>query len=188
MKIKITYSIILIIISIIFTIISFLYPEIYIFSINDVFLNKWLYHIYFIQFFTWTFLHIWIFHLLINCIFLYIFWDIIEKIIWKKKFIVFFLFATIFNWIIISYISIWNTVWISWFCMALISYYTLELKSKNNPEYKWWVTAIIINIIIWFIPWISLIWHLFWAIAWILYFYYNKNYFKEKFVWNYKKT
>jgi len=175
---------ILILLSAIATITAYFIPAVYIFGINNIFLNEWLYHIYIIQFFTWTFLHWWIFHLLFNSIFIYFFWNIIEWIIWKKKYITFFIFTVFFNWILISLLSAWNTVWISWFCMALISYYTLELKSRNDPEYKWWITAIIINIWIWLSPWISLIWHLFWAIAWVLYYLFNKRFFREKWVWN----
>jgi hypothetical protein len=58
----------------------------------------------------------------------------------------------------------------SGFAMAIIAYYTLQLKSINHPDYKWGITALTINVFIWFVPGISLIWHLFWAIAWWIYF------------------
>lgn len=184
MNIQKTISNALILISILCTILVNLDIRLYIFWMNNLFLEDWLYHIFFLQFFTGSFIHWSIMHLLFNSIFIYFFWNIVEWIIWKKKFFLFFVFVTIFNWILLSLINIWeNTIWISWFCMALISYYTLELKSRNDSDYKWWITAIIINIWIWFIPWISLFWHLFWAIAGVLFYLMNKNFFKEKWVW-----
>ena len=184
---RFTISNILIWISAIATIIATLVPNVYIFGMNNSFLNEWLYHIYFIQFFTWSFLHGSFIHFAANSIFLYFFWNIVEWIIWRNKYIIFFLFVTVFNWVWLSLFADWNTVWISWFCMALISYYTLELKSKNNPEYKWWITALILNIWIWFIPWISLLWHLFWAVAWILYYLITKDFFRRKWVWEFSE-
>ena len=183
MNYRFTTSNVLILISAIVTLIASFMPSIYIFGINDVFLNQWLYHIYIIQFFTGTFLHWGVLHLIANSLFLYFFWNIVEWIIWKNKYIIFFIFVSIFNWVLLSVFIWWNTVWISWFCMALISYYTLELKSRNDSEYKWWITALILNIWIWFIPWISLFWHMFWAIWWVIFFIINKDFFKKKWVW-----
>ena len=180
---KITISNFLILISAIATFIAIINPSIYIFWLNTHFLDQWIYHIYFIQYFIWTFLHWDALHLFMNWVFLYFFWNIVEWIIWRNKFILFFLFTVIFNWALLTYFGSGNVIWISWFCMALISYYTLELKSRNDMEYKWWITAIIVNIWIWFIPWISLLGHLFWAIAWVLYYLYNKDFFRRKWVW-----
>lgn len=180
---KISFSNILIVISIIATLFASMNTALYIFGMNNSFLNQWIYHIYVIQFFTWSFLHWWMFHLFANSMFIYFFWNIVEMIIWRQKFIIFFVFVTIFNWVLLSIYTVWNTVWISWFCMALIAYYTLELKSKNNPEYRWWITAIVLNIWIWFIPGISLLWHLFWAIAWVIFYLLNKQYLKRKMAW-----
>ena len=183
MNYNLNISKILIAISFLLTFIAQLYPSLYSLWVNNFYLNDWIYHIFLIQFFIWTFLHWGIFHLLFNSIFIYYFWNIIEIILWTKKYIIFFVFVVTFNGILLSIFSNWNTIWISWFCMALISYYTLELKSKNNPDYKWWITAIVINVLLWFMPWISLLWHLFWAIAWVLYYYLNKNIFRLKLIW-----
>jgi hypothetical protein len=183
MELKFTFSNMLVLVSLIVTVIAFFVPGIYAFGINNYFLDLWLYHIYVIQFFTWTFLHWSVMHLLANSIFIFFFWNIVELIIWRKKYMIFFLFIVLFNGILLSLLSSWNTIWISWFAMALIAYYTLELKSKNDPEYKWWITAIIINIWIWFVPWISLLGHLFWAIWWIIYYLINKEFFRKKLVW-----
>jgi len=180
---KSSISNILIVISVIATFLVSINPALYIFWMNNSFLNQWIYYIYIIQFFTGSFIHAWFVHLFFNSIFIYFFWNIVELIIWRNKFIVFFVFVTIFNWVLLSIFTVWNTIWISWFCMALITYYTLELKSKNNPEYKWWITAILLNIWIWFIPSISLLWHLFWTIAWVIFYLLNKQYLKRKMVW-----
>jgi len=183
MNIKLTTSNILILISALATILVTVMPNLYIFWINNNFLNQWLYHIYVIQFFTWTFLHGWLLHLFANSLFLFIFWNAVEWLVWKNKFILFFVFVVVFNWVLLSLFTNWTTVWISGFCMALIAYYTLELRSRNNPEYKWWITALILNVGIWFVPWISLFWHLFWAVAGVIYYLINKEFFRKKFVW-----
>jgi len=188
MQDKLTISNTLIIISIIFTIIWYFLPEfIYEWSINNDYLNSKKYFHFIVQFFTGTFLHSWILHLLMNSVFIYYFWNILEIIMWKKNFIVFFILSVIFNWILLSYLE-WNsyTIWISWFVMAIITYYTLELKSLNNPEYKWWITAIIINIWVWFYPWVSLYWHLSWVIFWIIFYYLTNDFFKRQLIWLFK--
>jgi len=182
---KFTFSIsnILIIISAIFTGLAIFFDNLFILWMNNIFLNSWDYHIFFLQFFTWVFLHWWIFHLFANSIFLYLFWNILEIIMWKNKYIIFFIFIAIFNGILLSVFTTWNTIWISGFCMALLAYYTLELKSKNNQEYKWWITALVLNIGIWLIPWISLLWHLFWAIWWVVFYFITKEYLRRKMIW-----
>jgi membrane associated rhomboid family serine protease len=185
---KLTTSNILIIISIIFTIIWYFLPAfLFEWSINNIYLNSWNYFHFILQFFTGTFLHSWIPHLLINSIFIYYFWNILEIIMWKNKFIIFFITSVLFSWILLSYLN-WNsyTIWISWFVLAIIAYYTLELKKQNNIDYKWWVTAIIINIWIGFYPWVSLYWHLFWVIFWIIFFYLNNDFFKKQLIWLFK--
>ena len=186
-KKKISFSNILILISILCTLLTITYPDLIIFWMNKYFLNNGVYHIYMAQFFTYSFIHGWLFHLLSNSIFIYFFWNIVELILWKKKYIIFFLFSTVFIWIMLTFLSKWNTVWISGFAMALLTYFTLELKEKNNPEYKWWLTAIFINIIIWLDPSISLIWHFFWVIAWIIFYFLNKDLFRKAMIMVWKK-
>jgi membrane associated rhomboid family serine protease len=150
---------------------------------NIWFLNIWDYYHYFLQYFTYSFIHWDLFHLLSNSFFIFIFWNMLENIILRKRFIIFFIFITIFNWILLSIFSEYNVIWISWFALAILTYYTLELKSLKNPDYKWWITAIILSILIWLTPWISLLWHLFWAIWWAIFYYINKDFFFRKKVW-----
>lgn len=175
----------LILLSFIFTVLLYINPSVWLFWINHYFIDNWNYINYIIQLFVSNFIHWDFLHFLFNAVFLYLFWSQIELIIGQKKYIYFFIFVVVFNWILITNLSWYytNTIGISWFCMAVLSYFVLELKSLNNPEYKWWITAIVINIMIWFIPWISLLWHLFWAIAWVIFYYINKQFFRPKFVW-----
>lgn len=170
-----TVSNIFIIISAIVTALAAFVTWINDFWINNNFLWESMYHLFIMQFFLYQFIHAWILHFIFNAIFIYIFWNWLEDIIGKTKYIIFFVFNTFFVWIALLFLTKENTVWISWFCMAILTYFTLELYTKKNPEYKWWVTAIIVNIIIWFYPWISLIWHLFWAVSWVIFFLFNKN-------------
>jgi hypothetical protein len=172
-----TISTILIIISSIVTALSYIVWWLRDFWINGVFLSESSYHLFILQFFLYQFLHWSIIHLFFNSVFIYIFWNWLEDLIWRRKFITFFIFNTFFVWISLFLLNSWNTntIWISGFCMAILTYFTLELYSKDNPEYKWWVTAIVINLLIWFVPWISLVWHLFWSIGWLLFFLYNRN-------------
>jgi membrane associated rhomboid family serine protease len=186
MKNKITFSNILILVSIIFTIIWYLFPSfISEWSVNNFYLKENFFH-YIVQFFSWSFIHSWFLHLLMNSFFIYYFWNILEIIMWRKKYILFFIFSILFIWILLTNLTNNITIWISWFAMSLISYYTLELKSKKNPEYKSWITAILLNIAIWFYPWISLYWHLFWVIAWIIFYYISNDFFKRQIVWLFK--
>lgn len=157
--------------------------ELYIFGMNTIFLDRWIYHLYAMQFITSQFIHGWIMHLAFNGLFIYHFWNILEWLIWKNKFLIFFILTSFINWLSITYFSNWNTVWISWFALALLTYYALEMRSRAEfQESKWALTAIVINIMIWFAPWISLIWHASWAIAWLLYYYINKNFFRPRFI------
>ena len=180
---KISITKILIAISFITTVLSYFMDSIMLFWMNNSFLLAWNYLAYFVQMILYSFIHWWIMHLLMNMLFLYYFWWILELLIWRKKYLIFFIFITVFNWILLTFFQ-WNynTIWISGFCMAILSYYILELKSRNNPEYKWWITAIVLNIVVWFLPWISLFWHLFWAIWGFIFYFLNKDFLKPKLV------
>ncbi len=163
---------ILIFLSFIFTILWIYSPLIFKYWMSWMFINSHQYYSVFIQILVFQFLHWGLLHFFSNAIFIYIFWNWLEQLIWRKKFFLFFLFSSIFLAIsILIFAPASVTIWISWFCMALLTYYILYLKSKDNMEYKWWITALVLNIWLWFLPWISLVWHLFWAIYWVLFFY-----------------
>jgi len=168
----ISISNILIFISFIFTIlVHFFYPEIWLLGMNTKFLNEWVYHVYFIQFFTSNFIHGWFFHFIFNSVFIYYFWNQVEFIIWRNKYLLFFILNAIFIGLWLTFFSSWNTVGISWFALAILTFFTLYLRDKRDPEYKWWITAIVINILMWFSPQVSLMGHLFWVIFWVVFYY-----------------
>ena len=180
-----TYSVsnILIFISFIVTSIVISSPEYYVYWINSYFLSQWQMNIFIFQMIIWIFIHWWILHLLSNSIFVYLFWNVVENILWFKKYLFFIITSVIFTAISLIVFSKWNTVWISWVAMSLLWFYTIVLYLKSNQDYKWWITAIIINIAVWFTPWISLIWHTSWVIIWVLFWliYMNKKLLKNIF-------
>ena len=174
-----TVSNVLIWLSLIFTASAYVHNGLYNFWMNDFFLKQWMYHIYFMQFFTSVFLHWGFFHLFFNSVFVYYFWNQVEMMLGKKKYIIFFLFSIFLIWGWLTMFSEGNTVWISGFCLALLAYFTLELKARRIDEYKWWMTAIVVNLAVWLHPQISLLGHLFGVIAWVIFYYINKNFLKR---------
>ncbi|MDD3793564.1 MAG: rhomboid family intramembrane serine protease [Candidatus Gracilibacteria bacterium] len=187
---NIPFSFKLILTSLVFTIGAYIKPDLYMFGLNHSFIDNGNYLVYSIQLFTSVFLHGDLIHFLFNSIFIYIFGTSLELLIGRKKFIIFFIFIVLFNGVLLTYFSgsSTNTIGMSGFCMAILSYYVLELRSKNNNEYKGGITAIIINLFIGFLPGISLLGHLFGVIGGVLYYYYNKEFFKPKFVGKIKNS
>lgn len=179
MKISFTNS--LIFMSLVFTILAIINPETQKLWINWYFLYQKDYVNFFFQIIISSFIHNWFMHFFWNSLFLFLFWNSLEIKLWLKKYVWFFimsLFITIcalvwFN----PYIT---TVWISYFCMAILAYmvwiYKFELKTD---DYKWWLVWIIILIIIWYWTNISLVWHLFGALSWFLFYFLNR-FFDEK--------
>ena len=130
---KVNTTLYLIIVSFIFTIIWYINPLIFQYWMNNYFLNNWNYIWFIFQIVIYSFIHGWFLHFISNTIFLYLFWNSLEDLIWSKKYIVFFILTTIFNAVFLIIFSGNNTtVWISGFCMALLSYYTLELKKRKK--------------------------------------------------------
>jgi membrane associated rhomboid family serine protease len=157
-----TYSIsnLLIAISFIATSAAISMPELYNYWINSFFLNQGFYNIFIIQLFTGVFIHWWISHLLSNSLFIYFFWNIVENTLWIKKYLILLFSSIIITGISLILFTQWNTIWISWFAMTLLWFYTTIMFMNWNNDYKWWITAILIYVWIWFMPWISLVGHL----------------------------
>lgn len=168
-----TISNALIIISAIFTLVWVQQMELSsIFGMSHLFLLQGDYLRLAIQFCMYSFLHWGILHLLFNSIFLYFFWNQLESKIWKKWFLFFFLWTTLFNGIALLIFTQVGTVtiWISGFALAILSFYTLLLYERKDAEYKWWITALIINILIGLSAQVSFIGHLFGAIFWGIFY------------------
>ncbi|MCH2188231.1 rhomboid family intramembrane serine protease [Candidatus Gracilibacteria bacterium] len=173
---------ILIGISALATLAGTLFPGIYLFGMNDIFLDQGYYHIYIIQFFSSVFLHGGIFHLFANSVFVYIFGNQVEDILGAKKYLLFFVISCVFVGIGVTFLSDGNTVGISGFGLAILSYYTLLLRSKKHPDYKGGITAIILSIGIGLMPGISLVGHLFGALFGIIFYLLDRDFYKKCFV------
>ena len=191
---KFTISNFFIILSTIFLVIKWYYPNIiYYLWMHSGYYETWKYIMLPFQFIFSNFLHWNIMHLLFNSIFIFIFWNQVEEYIWKTKYILFFLFSSFFIWILFLIFSnpvtflwytfdkiSWITIWISGFAMGLLSFYTLVLYFKWIDEYKWWIMAIFLNIIIGLNSNISFSGHLFWAISGIIFYFIIKNTIKRE--------
>ncbi len=176
---KFTVSNILIVISIFFTLLTAVYPDIYKFGMNDIFFDAQIYYIWMIQMFTSQFIHGGIIHLLMNAFFILYFWNVLEKIVWSKKMLIFFILNSLFLWVFLTFMWAGNTVGISWFALAILTYYTLLLKKRHNPEYRGGITAIIINILIWISPGISFLGHLWGMIFGAFFFFIIEKLYKK---------
>ena len=161
------------------TILKMFFPNISLFGINDYFFSQWNYLIWFFQFFSSQFLHGDLLHFFSNAIFIVYFWNILEAYIWKKSMLIFFLLSSVFIWIFVTFFASGTTIGISWFALALLTFYTLLLKKQHNPEYTGGITAIAVNIFMGMLPWISLLGHLSGAIFggffFFLYFWIQKT-------------
>ena len=164
---------ILIGLSLFFTLLSFFIPEIRLFWINNYFLAREMYFQLWAQIFISEFLHWWILHLMFNSIFILYFGSIVEQILVSSNYFIFFIVNSLFLAGIILIFGSGNTIGISWFAMATLSYYTIELWHKKNPEYTGWITAIVINVVIWLSPGISFLGHAGGAIFWVIYWWIN---------------
>jgi membrane associated rhomboid family serine protease len=164
-----TYSNILIAISFFATIISFWFQNFAIFWMHGEFLANHQYWLVVIQFIAYQFLHWGFLHFFSNSIFLYLFWNIVERQMWLTKFNLFFLGNTLFVWVALLFLSQWPTIWISGFAMAILSYYMLELRRIWHPDYKSAMLMLFINIAIGFTGNISFVGHLAGALWWGLF-------------------
>ncbi len=192
-NIKFTVSNFFIVLSLFFTIwLSYNYKLISLW-LHNVFFEEHKYFLVLLQFITYNFLHAWFFHFLFNSFFIYVFWNQLEYYMWKKLYIIFFIFTSFFIWInylIFSNLNLFNVswviIWISWFALALLSYFTILLWEKWIEEYKWWIVAIILNISLGFTGNISFFWHFFWALSWIIFYFLTKNFIRK--IKDYKKN
>ena len=164
---------VLIIFSLIATLWAHIDTRFFIFGLNRDFLDQGIYHIYVVQIFTSQFIHGWLLHLVFNSVFIYYFGTHVQYILWYRKFLIFFILNALF--IAFGITIFWNpyinTVGISGFALAVLTYYTLHLRSIGNPEYTGGITAIVINILIGFSPQISFLGHFLGVVFWGIYYY-----------------
>ncbi|MCP4523001.1 MAG: rhomboid family intramembrane serine protease [Candidatus Gracilibacteria bacterium] len=169
------------------TIIASTYPELYILALNNNFIRSGDYHIFFIQIFSSQILHGSLFHITTNAIFIFLFGNVVEEILGKNKFLLFFITSSIFIAAGLLFFSSGSTVGISGFVMALISFFTLALYYKNDPDYKGGITAIVINILIGLAPGVSFVGHLSGTIFGVLFYYLITKIGKENIIVHNKK-
>jgi len=166
-----SFSNILIALSCLITGVSFFMSNILNYGMNRFFVEQGLYVILIIQFLLYQFLHGGILHMLFNSFFLYLFGNQVESLIGRNKFIIFFILNTLFVGIALLFFARGNTIGISGFAMAILAYIFLELRSRNNPEYKSAGIFLVINILIGLGGNISLVGHLSGAIFGIIFYY-----------------
>jgi len=147
-----------------------MFPSIMLFGMNDFFFSQGRYFEWTIQMFSSQFLHGGPMHLLMNAFFVLYFWNVLERRIGSGQFLLFFILCSLFLWVLITFLTNSNTIWMSGFALATLSYYTALLYKLKNPEYTGWVTAIVINIAIWFVPGVSFLGHLWGAVFWVIFY------------------
>ena len=170
----------LILLSIIVAGIGFLFPAFSrMYGLNNWFLYIWDYGSFFVQVLLFQFLHGSILHLGMNAYFLYTAWIELEARMTQNRFWYFFMTSTIFVVIALLLFSPGtNTIGISGFCMALLSYLWMDLYTTRHPMQNQILMMLVLNIGIWFFPGISLVGHLFGAIWWIIWWFMFRNWRK----------
>lgn len=129
--------------------------------------------------FTSMFLHFWIVHIAMNMLALNNLWPIIEKIFWKWKYLIIYIFSWLaWNLTVFGVESItesyslsawasWAIFWILWAYLAI----TLALSKNSRWQFdtKQIISTIIYALAPWFfISWISLSAHIWWLIGWFI--------------------
>ncbi|MDP2103620.1 MAG: rhomboid family intramembrane serine protease [Candidatus Gracilibacteria bacterium] len=168
-----TISNLLILTSGIVTAISFFLPSVLDYGMHPLFWMQGDYLGIVLQFLLYQFLHGGILHFVMNSFFLFIFGNQVEVLIGRQKYILFFLGNTLFVGIALLLFASANTIGISGFAMAILAYIALELKSRNNPEYRSAMIFLFINVVIGLTGNISLVGHLSGAIFGAVFFFFH---------------
>jgi len=129
--------------------------------------------------FTAMFLHFWIIHLAMNILALYNIWPAIEKIFWKRKYLLIYLFSGLVGNLTVFGIEslTWNyslSAGASGAIFGILGAY-LAITVTLSKENKWKfdsnqvISTIIYALAPWFfISWISLTAHVWWLIGWFI--------------------
>lgn len=108
-----------------------------------------------------------LYHILWNMYLLLILWPIIESWLSQKKYIWLLVVSGIVTSLWIYFFSDSPTLWFSWVGLGLIAFAYFSDSIYMNKQQL--LMLLVINIVIWFAPWISLVWHMAWAVWWALY-------------------
>ena len=100
------------------------------------------------QILLYQFLHGDILHIFLNAYFLYQAGPEVESRMTKKEFKLFFLANTLFIALALWFLSRGNTIGISGFCMALLAYLYMDMRSVRHPMASQILIMLIINVLI----------------------------------------
>lgn len=127
---------------------------------------------------TAMFLHFWAVHLFMNMYALYCIWPLIENTFWKRKYLLIYLFSWICWNLMVLWVEMmtwsysfsawasWAIFWLLWSIVALFLSLPESIRSRMNIKSV--TSAILLNLMIGFLPWISMSAHLWWLIGWFL--------------------
>ena len=166
-----SFSHLLILICIIIASLWLLFPEfVRLYGLNSRYINSGDYISLVVQVILFQFLHGSYLHLFMNSYFLYQAWPTLEARMSRDRYTWFFITTTIFVSIALLIFQPYvTTIGISGFCMALLSYLWVDLYTTKHPAASQILMMLVINIGIWLIPGISLLWHAagaLWGIIW----------------------
>lgn len=118
---------------------------------------------------SFQFLHGNTLHLLMNSIFLYQAGPEVESRMSRKRFIQFFVSSTLFVAVALALFSDGNTIGMSGFCMALLSYLWIDLYTTHHPMANQILIMLVLNVLLWLSGGISFVGHFFgavWGLVW----------------------
>lgn len=163
----------LILVSIIVSIIGFMMPKV---------IDMYGFHVgesptvLFVQVVLFQFLHGNLFHLFMNSYFLYSAGPIIESRMPRDRFIIFFIASTIFVASSLYFLSPnSNTIGISGFCMALLAYLWIDLRTIHHPMSGQVGFMLLINILLGLSSGISFVGHAAGAVLGIIWWQWRKK-------------
>ena len=127
------------------------------------------------QILLYQFLHGDILHIFLNAYFLYQAGPEVESRMTKKEFKLFFLANTLFIALALWFLSRGNTIGISGFCMALLAYLYMDMRSVRHPMASQILIMLIINVLIGLTGNISFVGHAGWALFGMVWWIYRRR-------------
>lgn len=118
---------------------------------------------------SFQFLHGSTLHLLMNSIFLYQAGPEVESRMSRTRFLQFFVTSTLFVAVALALFSDANTIGMSGFCMALLSYLWIDLYTTRHPMANQILIMLVLNVLLWLSGGISFVGHFFgavWGLVW----------------------
>lgn len=165
----------LIVIASIITVIGFIFPILKgYFGLHAILINEYTLPYIFWQFLLYQFLHGDILHIFLNAYFLYQAWPEVEVRMKRYKFLLFFLGNSLFVAVSLWFLSPGNTIGISGFCMALLSYLYMDMRSIRHPMTNQILMMLLLNVWLGLFGNISFVGHAAGVVFGILWWYIRK--------------